>query len=127
VTEFPKPDRKIRTREERLLRERQYIERGQMRHDCLVRGKYLCEVCGKSLASQGFEFHHVCYGSGKRLQMESLKTTAALCPKCHRSAHSGEMPTLERLAAWATKYGYEEALMEISRRMEKITLFGEDR
>ena len=127
MTEFPKPDRKIRTREERLLRERQYIERGNLRHDCLVRAKYLCEVCGKSLASQGFEWHHCVYGSGKRVANESVKTTAALCPRCHKSAHSGEMPTLERLAAWATKYGYEEALMEVSRRIEKITLFGEDK
>ena len=88
-----------------------------------LRGYVECLYCGEWEAD--YEAHHIRPSSEGGVT--SPENGIILCPRCHKSAHSGEMPTLERLAAWATKYGYEEALMEISRRIEKITLFGEDK
>lgn len=82
---FPKPSKAARERAERAEREREIFARAELRHDCLVRGKYLCEnqKCRANLATTGMAFDHWLGGIGRRRQQESLKTTWVLCYGCN--------------------------------------------
>ena len=112
MTEFPKPSKAERTKAERLLRERQYIERGNLRHDCLVRAKYLCEnrSCRANLASRGMAWDHWLGGGGRRTQLESKATTWVLCYGCNEK-RTLNAPTAhywnERFKEHCEKHGYE--------------------
>lgn len=116
----PKPSRDARLKAKFDAETARVLARGELRHDCLVRAKYLCEACGDNLATAGFEWHHVVSGSGKREENESLQTTVSLCVACHRKVHESDGATLQALLAWAARWGYSEAYEEIARRMSKF-------
>lgn len=121
---FPKPSRSEREKAKRKEREDEILKRGEMRHDCLMRAKYLCELCGKSLATTGFEWHHVHSGSGKRREWEAVETTICLCPECHRAVHASKGEALDGLMHWAIKYRYKTAYAEVERRYSKLRDLG---
>lgn len=120
----PKPSRSKRMKAKFDAETAKVLKQGEMRHDCLVRAKFLCEACGCTLATAGFEWHHVVYGSGKREQNEAVDTTACLCPTCHRRAHDSHPETLGALLDWAARHGYREAHEEVTRRMSKFKRLG---
>ena len=49
----------------------------------IERSQLLCENC----YGAGEEFHHICFGSGKRKQHETKESVVLLCSKCHRGTN----------------------------------------
>lgn len=49
----------------------------------LERSQGLCENC----YGPGAEFHHICFGSGKRKQHETKESVVLLCSRCHRGTN----------------------------------------
>lgn len=81
---FAKPTRKARLGIARMERERSILERGELRHDVVVRSGGRCENpgCRKVVTSGGCSWDHWLGGVGRRHQMESIETTWLLCSAC---------------------------------------------
>ncbi len=113
----PKPLRSVRLKGKRAEREREILERGELRHDVIERAKGRCEFC--RIPVPPGELHHILSGSQRR-RRESLSSLALVCVACHHAIHRNDLDVLFWAASWANANGFTESLADIRRRIEGV-------
>ena len=104
----PKPSKVEReVRRERMARIRETV---------MERAQGHCEVCATGVAA---ECHHVLSGPLRRVR-ESVSTCLALCVRCHRGLHAGDLDTLESARLYAESCGMHDAVAALAKRIDKI-------